>query len=72
MRTCCRPRAWPAAGSRANLFQGDASCATQALTSYDSGTVGVVIEDNVIDVRRPWGIEWYSDRDSIIRHNTVV
>ena len=55
-----------------NLFQGDASCATQALTSYDSGTVGVMIEDNVIDVRRPWGIEWYSDRDSIIRHNTVV
>jgi len=54
-----------------NLFQGSASCATQALTSYDSGTVDVVLEDNVIDVRRPWGIEWYSDRNSIIRHNTV-
>lgn len=45
---------------------------TQALTSFDSGTVGVVIEDNVIDVRRPWGIEWYSDRNSIIRHNTLI
>lgn len=55
-----------------NLFKAGADCGAQGLTSYDSGTVGVVIEDNVIDVRRPWGIEWYSDENSIIRNNTVV
>lgn len=55
-----------------NLFKAGADCSAQGLTSFDSGTVGVIIEDNVIDVRRPWGIEWYSDRDSIIRNNTVV
>lgn len=55
-----------------NLFKADLNCQAQALTSYDSGTVGVTIEDNVIDIHRPWGIEWYSDRDSIIRNNTVV
>lgn len=55
-----------------NLFKAGADCGAQGLTSFDSGTVGVVIEDNVIDVRRPWGIEWYSDKDSIIRNNTVV
>jgi hypothetical protein len=48
-----------------------ASCTTQGITSFDSGTNGVVIEDNVIDINRPWGIEFYSDRNSIIRHNTV-
>jgi hypothetical protein len=53
-----------------NLFSAP-NCTTQALTSYDGGTVGVVIEDNVIDVNRPWGIEFYADRDSVIRHNTL-
>jgi len=47
------------------------SCATQGITSYDGGTVGDVIEDNVVDIRRPWGIELYSDNGSIVRHNTV-
>src|SRR6478609_5343108 len=55
-----------------NLFKASFDCQAQGLTSYDSGTVGVTIEDNVIDIRRPWGIEWYSDKDSIIRNNTVV
>lgn len=54
-----------------NYFYAAAGCDTQGLTSFDSGTVGVLIEDNVIDIRRPWGIEWYSDNGSIIRHNTV-
>ena len=36
------------------------------------GTVGVLIEDNVIDIKRAWGIEFYSDRNSIIRHNAAV
>ena len=48
------------------------SCATQGITSYDGGTKGVVIEDNVVDVPRDWGIELYSDSGSIVRHNTVV
>jgi hypothetical protein len=55
-----------------NIFRAGLSCAAQGLTSYDGGTKGVIIEDNVIDVRRPWGIEWFSDNSSIIRHNTVV
>ena len=47
------------------------SCGTQGITSYDAGTSGVIIEDNVVDIRRPWGIELYADRNSIVRHNTV-
>ena len=50
----------------------DGSCTTQGITSYDGGTNGVTIEDNVVDIARPWGIEWYADKNSIIRHNTVV
>ena len=48
------------------------SCETQGITSYDHGTNGVIIENNVVDVPRPWGIELYSDVNSIVRHNTVV
>jgi hypothetical protein len=47
------------------------TCTTQGITSYDGDTNGVTIEDNVIDVRRAWGIEFYADKNSIIRHNTV-
>jgi hypothetical protein len=65
----------PAGGSnavvRGNFFQDTANCGTQALTSYDSGTQGALIEDNVVDTHRPWGIELYSDEGSIVRHNTV-
>jgi hypothetical protein len=48
------------------------NCPTQGITSYDGDTNGVIIEDNVVDVPRDWGIEFYSDQNSIIRHNTVV
>jgi len=48
------------------------SCETQGITSYDHGTNGIIIENNVVDVPRPWGIELYSDVNSIVRHNTVV
>lgn len=48
------------------------ACTTQGITSYDGGTQGVTIEDNVVDIGRPWGIEWYGDIDSVIRHNTIV
>ena len=47
------------------------TCTTQGITSYDGATNGVTIEDNVIDIRRAWGIEFYSDKNSIIRHNTI-
>jgi hypothetical protein len=58
---------------RHNFFQfnGCNNGYAQALTSYDSGTQGALIEDNVIDTTRPWGIELYSDDGSIVRHNTV-
>jgi hypothetical protein len=46
-------------------------CITQGITSFGGGTYGVRIEDNVIDIPRPWGIEWYADVNSIIDHNTV-
>ncbi len=56
-----------------NYFHEEiANCITQGLTSYDGGTNGVLIEDNVVDIGRPWGIEFYADVNSIIRHNTVV
>lgn len=50
----------------------DGSCETQGITSYDGGTNGVVFEDNVVDIYRPWGIELYADENSIVRHNTIV
>ena len=55
---------------RGNYFHAG-GCSTQTLASYDSGTRNVLIEDNVVDTRRPWGIELYSDEGSIVRHNTV-
>ena len=48
------------------------NCPTQGITSYDGDTSGLIIEDNVVDVPRDWGIELYSDQNSIVRHNTVV
>jgi hypothetical protein len=65
----------PSGGSnavvRGNFFQDTLNCGLQSLSSYDSGTQGALIEDNVIDTKRPWGIELYSDEGSIVRHNTV-
>jgi parallel beta-helix repeat protein len=61
-------------GAVGGLIKGNyvhATCTTQGITSYDGGTNGVTIEDNVIDITRAWGIEFYSDKNSIIRHNTV-
>jgi parallel beta-helix repeat protein len=55
-----------------NYVYESSNCPTQGITSFDSGTVNVIIENNVVDVHRPWGIEFYSDKNSIIRHNTVV
>jgi hypothetical protein len=55
-----------------NYFYAAQNCPTQGITSYDSGTNGVIVEDNVVDIPRDWGIEFYADKNSIIRHNTVV
>jgi hypothetical protein len=54
-----------------NYVYAGSGCATQGITSYDAGTSGVLIEDNVVDIRRPFGIELYADRNSVVRHNTV-
>jgi len=57
---------------RGNLFKQTVRGDTQVFGAFD-GTSGNLIEDNVIDVTgRPWGIELYSDRNSIVRHNTLV
>jgi Bacterial TSP3 repeat len=56
---------------RGNYFADTQNCGLQSLTSYDSGTKGALIENNVVDTTRPWGIELYSDEGSIVRHNTV-
>jgi Right handed beta helix region len=55
-----------------NYVYASQHCATQGITSFDGGTHGVIIEDNVVDIPRDWGIELYSDDGSIVRHNTVV
>jgi hypothetical protein len=55
-----------------NYVHASLDCETQGITSYDGGTVGVIIEDNVVDISRKWGIELYADKNSIIRHNTVL
>jgi hypothetical protein len=55
-----------------NYIHESSSCDTQGITSFDSGTIGVVIQNNVVDIHRPWGIEFYSDKNSVIRHNTIM
>jgi hypothetical protein len=55
-----------------NYVYASLSCETQGIASFDGGTVGVIIEDNVIDISRKYGIEFYADKNSIIRHNTVL
>ena len=55
-----------------NYIREARACPTQGITSYDGGTRGLLIEDNVVDVARNWGIELYSDEASIVRHNTLI
>ncbi len=54
-----------------NYVFAASGCATQGISSYDGGTKGITFEDNVVDIRRPWGIELYGDNGSIVRHNTL-
>jgi hypothetical protein len=51
---------------RGNYFHGVAT----GIVAYD-GVKSALIEDNVIDTDRPWGIELYADQGSTIRHNTL-
>ena len=55
-----------------NYIHAPSGCGTQGITSYDHGTNGVTIENNVVDIRRPWAIELYADVNSIVRHNTLM
>jgi hypothetical protein len=55
-----------------NVIMAVKTCSTQGITSFDSGTNGVIIENNVVDIPRDWEIELYSDKNSIVRHNTLV
>ena len=48
------------------------NCVAGGIDSYDGGTNGLLIEDNVVDTTRDWGIELYSDENSVVVHNTVV
>jgi hypothetical protein len=56
---------------RRNWIHLTSLATTQGITAYDTVS-DALVEDNVVDIFRVWGIEWYSDTDSIIRHNTVV
>lgn len=47
-------------------------CVAGGIDSYDGETNGILVDDNVVDVTRDWGIEFYSDTNSVIVHNTVV
>jgi hypothetical protein len=40
------------------------------IVAYD-GITRATIEDNVLDIYRPWPIELYSDDSSVVRHNTL-
>ena len=43
---------------------------TQGIAAYD-GLRSALIEQNVVDIPRGWGIEVYADSGSMIRHNTL-
>lgn len=55
-----------------NYLYESEDCPVQGITSYDGGTDGLTIEDNVVDIPRDWGIELYSDQDSVVAFNTLV
>ena len=55
-----------------NFVYEPQSCPTQGITAYDGGIHGLLIEDNVVDIPRDWGIELYSDQGSTVVHNTLV
>jgi hypothetical protein len=54
-----------------NFVHQTTPCGTQGVTSYDNGSSGYIVEDNVISIR--WGpvLELYGDQNSTVRHNTL-
>jgi Bacterial TSP3 repeat len=56
---------------RGNWVHSTSPSTTQGITAYD-GVAHADIEDNVVDIRRAWGIELYADVGSIVRHNTLA
>jgi predicted small secreted protein len=55
---------------KGNYFENN----EQVLTAFDR-IANATVEDNVFvsgPMGRPWQIEWYSDSNSIIRHNTLL
>jgi hypothetical protein len=55
---------------KGNYFENN----EQVLTAFDR-IANATVEDNVFvsgPIGRPWQIEWYSDSNSIIRHNTLL
>ena len=55
---------------KGNYFENN----EQVLTAFDR-IANAIVEDNVFvsgPIGRPWQIEWYSDTNSIIRHNTLL
>jgi hypothetical protein len=61
-----------AAGSviRGNWVHASGNVTTQGIAAYD-GLRSSLIEHNVVDIPRAWGIEVYADQGSTIRHNTL-
>ena len=57
-------------GSQATTFTHGRTCGTQGITSYDHGTNGVIIENNV-STSAPVGHRTVLRRELIVRHNTV-
>jgi hypothetical protein len=56
---------------RRNWVHQTTPAVTQGITAYDR-VQDALVEDNVVDILRTESIEWYSDANSIIRHNTLV
>ena len=57
----------PGSVVRGNYLKDNAT----GIVAFD-GIRGALIERNVVDIGRSWGIELYSDTNSVVRHNTVV
>jgi hypothetical protein len=60
----------PGSVVRGNYVHLTTPCTTQGIAAYD-GLERTLIESNVVDIRRGWGIEVYSDAGSTVRHNTL-
>ena len=60
----------PGSVVRGNWVHLTADYTSQGITAYD-GITRATITDNVVDIRRAWGIELYSDNGSTVSHNVI-